>query len=73
MKWLSFHYRGLASRTKKLALKRLLDTEPSDIVFLQETLGKAEQISQILHSMLPGWCFYALYVNGRSGGYSIGH
>jgi len=42
MKWLSLNFRGLASTTKKLALKRLLDTKPFDIIFLQETLEKEE-------------------------------
>jgi len=42
MKWFSLKFRGLASTTKKLTLKRLLDTKPSDIIFLQETLGKEE-------------------------------
>jgi len=42
MKWLALNFRGFASVAKHLSLKRLLDTQPFDIIYLQETLGKEE-------------------------------
>jgi len=48
MKWLSFKCRGLANPPKKLALKRLLSSEPCDIVFLLEILGSSELIIKAL-------------------------
>ena len=44
MKWLSFNCRWLASPTKRLALKRLLEVEKVDAILLQETLGDFEHI-----------------------------
>eukprot|EP00253_Pinus_taeda_P017589 PITA_17589 len=72
MKVLSFNCRGIASPEKKLAL-RLLQKEPIDLVFLQETLGVVDIISPLMESMLPGWHFQAIDVNGRSGGIALGY
>jgi len=72
MKWLSFNCRGLASRSNKLALKRLLSCEPCDIIFLQETLGSFELIVRTLLTIMPGWHFQALDVAERSGGLALG-
>ena len=45
MNFLSFNYRGMASASKKLALCRLFEVEPINIIMLQETLGQANLIS----------------------------
>lgn len=73
MKWLSFNYGGLASSPKKLALKQLFEYETVHIIFLQETLGLADHISCVLHSLKPGWTFHSLDVMGRSGGLAQGY
>jgi len=73
MKCLSFNCRGLASASKKLALRRLIEVEPIDIILLQETLGMVDHISQSLHSMIQRWTFVALDVARRSGGLAIGY
>lgn len=72
MKWLSFNCRGMASASKKLALCRLFEVNPVDIIMLQETLGDADHINRTLSSLNPGWLFYSLDVVGRSGGLAIG-
>lgn len=72
MKCLSFNCRGLASSSKKLAMKRLLESEPIDIIMLQETLCSADQASKFMQAMTPGWTFFSLDAAGRSGGLSIG-
>eukprot|EP00253_Pinus_taeda_P010718 PITA_10718 len=64
--------RGMASASKKLALQRLFEVEPTDIILLQETLGQAEYIIHSLQSLVPRWNFGALDVVGRSGGLAIG-
>jgi len=68
MKWLSFNCRGIANLPKKLALRRLFESEPVDIIFLQETLGEANQITHILGSLKPGWTFLSLDAVRRFGG-----
>eukprot|EP00253_Pinus_taeda_P008946 PITA_08946 len=42
-----------------------------DLVFLQETLGRAVEIELALHSILPGWSFVGLDADGHSGGLAI--
>ena len=65
---LSFNCRGLASQPKKLAFKELVRSHNPDIILLQETLGKGEEIINIISKLLPGWSFFALDAVGRSGG-----
>lgn len=73
MKCLSFNYRGLASTSKKLAMRRLIENKPSDIIMLQETLVNAEPIEQTLLSIRPRWHFHAMDALGRAGGLAIGY
>lgn len=63
----------MASASKKLALRRLFEVEPSDIIMLQETLGEADLITCSLVSLLLGWHFFAMDSSGRSGGLAIGY
>lgn len=73
MKCLSFKYRGMASASKKLALRRLFEVEPIDIILLQETLGEVDHITSFLKSILPRWNFIAMDAVGRLGGLAIGY
>eukprot|EP00253_Pinus_taeda_P002268 PITA_02268 len=68
---LSWNCRGLASKPKKLALKELISRYNPDLVFLQETLGRAVEIEPVLCSLLPGWSFVALDAERHSGGFAI--
>jgi len=52
MKWLSFNYRGLDIPAKKLALRRLLESEKFDVIFLQETLEDIVQIVTLLEAII---------------------
>lgn len=72
MKILSFNCRGFASLTKKLVLRRLLNSTHLDVIFLQETLCPADPLILTLSSWLPNWTFHALDASGRSGGLAIG-
>jgi len=69
----SWNCRGLASKPKKLALKEWLQKSNSDIIFLQETLGKGSEVESCLKSLLPGWIFHAIDSSGHSGGLAIGY
>lgn len=68
----SWNCRGLASKPKKLALKEWILNSKVDILFLQETLGKATEIESMLKALLPGWSFSAIDSSGHSGGLAIG-
>lgn len=69
---LSYNYRVLASQPKKLALRDVIRQNNLDILMLQETLGKGEEIIALLSKLLLGWLFRALDANGRSRGWSQG-
>jgi exonuclease III len=62
----------LASKPKKLALKDWINNSNLDVIFLQETLGKASEIEPMLKTLLPGWIFSAAGSSGHSGGIAIG-
>lgn len=68
----SWNCRGLASKPKKLALKDWILNSKVDILFLQETLGKATEVETTLKALLPGWTFSAIDSSGHSGGLAIG-
>jgi len=63
----------MASASKKLALHRLFDIEPIDMILLQETLGDVDHIYRALLSLKHGWHFHCLYAMGRSRGLAIGY
>lgn len=72
MNIISFNCRGFASQPKKIALRRLLTSSQTDIIFLQETLCLVDPLIHTLNSWLPNWTFHALDAFGRSGGSAIG-
>ncbi len=69
---LSYNCKGLASLPKKLALKELVRTNKPDIILLQETLGKGEEVTRFLVKLLLGWSFHAIDANGHLGGVALG-
>jgi exonuclease III len=72
MKLLSLNCRGLASPSKRLTLQRLLELSQPDVVLLQETLGEAAVVVQLLERILKGWSFFGLDAFGHSGGLAMG-
>ena len=62
----------MASASKKLALQRLFEADPIDIIFLQETPGINESVVASLESLMPGWSFAAVDAKGHSRGLAIG-
>lgn len=71
MKILLFNYKGIVRPDKKLALHRLISSDSLDIIFLQGTLGSADDITCTLEHSLPGWKFSRLDAQGRSGGLAL--
>jgi len=57
---------------KKLALRRIFESEPVDIILLQETLGEANHVNHILEKLKLGWTFLSLNVVRRFGGLALG-
>jgi len=57
MIFLSCNCRGLASKPKKLALKEIVHRYNPDVLLLQETLGRGEEVTKVLSTLLPGWNF----------------
>lgn len=53
-------------------MKRLIETEPIDVLMLQETLCSAEQITRSMQAMTHGWSYVALDSSSQSGGLAIG-
>ena len=72
MIFLSFNYRGLASQPKNLAFRELIRSQNPDVIMLQETLGKGDEVISVLSKLIPGWVFHALDVTGRSGAVVLG-
>ena len=69
---LSYNCRGLASPSKKLSLKRMVDLFGLTIILLQETMGQSDIVKMALESCLLGWSFEAVDVAGRLRGVAIG-
>ena len=72
MIFLSVNCRGLASQSKKLAFRELVRSQNLDIILLQETLGKGDEVINSISKLLPDWVFHALDSVGRSGGVITG-
>eukprot|EP00253_Pinus_taeda_P029650 PITA_29650 len=45
----------------------------TDILFLQETLGRGVEVETALTALMPGWRFFAIDSEGHSGGLAIGY
>lgn len=63
---------GLASPGKKLALRILSNSEPIDIIYMQETMEKVDRIIPILQALKPVWIFHAHDFIERSRGIALG-
>jgi hypothetical protein len=57
MIFLSLNYRGIANPSKKLALKRLIDSQNPSIIYLQELMIEGDKIIQDLSKLLKGLDF----------------
>ena len=68
MIFMSLNCRGLASKPIKLAIRRLVEEQHIDVVFLQESMGNGVLFVEEMESILKGWTFLSLDAQGKSGG-----
>ena len=64
--------RGLASSPKKIIVRRLVEDQNIDVLFLQEIMGNGLCLAAEMESMFVGWIFISLDAKGKSGGLLIG-
>ena len=69
---MTLNYRGLASLPKKLAVKRLIDKQSLDIIYLQETMCEGCMMVKDLELILKGWQFVSVDARGIYGGLLLG-
>jgi exonuclease III len=60
MKIMSLNCKGLVIPLKKISLKRLIFSNQSDLVLLQETMAFESVVVQLLENILPLWIFVGL-------------
>jgi len=65
---LSFNYKSLANSSKKLSIKRLVDTLNSLILFMLEPIFHCERETKFIYPLLKGWYFSSINGHGRSRG-----
>ena len=69
---LTLNCRGLASQPKKLAVKRLIDEQSVDVMFLQEMMIEGCVLVKDLELFIQGWKFISVDAKGRFGGLLLG-
>ena len=52
---MTLNCRGLASLPKKLAVKRLIDKQSLDVIYLQETMCEGCILVKDMELLLKGW------------------
>jgi hypothetical protein len=57
MIFLTLNCRGLDNPSKKLAIKRFIETLKPSIILLQETMTYGEKVIQELSTFMIGWEF----------------
>ena len=69
---MTLNYRGLGCLPKKIVVKRLIDEQSLDVIFLQETMFDGSVLVKEMESMLTDWQFISVDAKGRSGGLLLG-
>ena len=69
---MTLNCRGLASTPKKLAIRRLIEDQFLDVIFVQETMCDGSLLVNALEIMLKEWKFVSVDAKGRSGGLLLG-
>ena len=69
---MTLNYRGLASRPKKLAVKRLIEKQSLDVIYIQETMCEGDILIKEMEILVKGWQFVSIDAKGRSGGLLLG-
>ena len=69
---MTLNYRGLASLPEKLAVKRLIDEQSLDAIFLQETMFDGCILVKEMELLLKDWHFVFVDATGIYGGLLLG-
>ena len=69
---MTLNYRDLASLPKKLAVRRLIDEQSLDVIFLQETMCDGCILVREMELLLKDWKFVSVDAKGRYGGLLLG-
>ena len=72
MIFLCFNCRGLASNSKKIALRGIVKKYTPYVIMLQETLASSEEIKGAICKLFPSWSFFTLDTKGWSRGLVVG-
>ena len=68
----TFNCQGLASLPKKIDVRRLVEDQFIDVLFLQEIMGDGQILAGELELMLSQWVFISLHAKGKSRGFLLG-
>ena len=69
---LTLNCRGLDSQPKKIGVKRLIDEQEVDVIFLQETMIEGCVLVKDLELLIHGRQFISVDAKGRSMGLLLG-
>ena len=69
---MTLNCRGLASLSKKLAVKILIEQQSLDVIYLQETMCEGCILVKDMELLLNGWQFVSVDAKGRSRGLLLG-
>ena len=69
---MTLNYQGLASLPKKLVVRRMVEDQLIDVLFLQEIMGDGLSLACELELLLSDWVFISLDAKGNSGGLLLG-
>jgi len=68
MKIMSVNMHNLGERAKKLSLKRFVDMDRSNVVFLQEMMGNCDVLINEWVKLFSGFVFHGLDLFAHYGG-----
>ena len=69
---MTLNCQGLTSFPKKLEVKRLIEQQSLDIIFIRETMCDGVDLVKDMELLLKGWLFISVDAKGKSGGLLIG-
>ena len=69
---MTLYCRGLSSFPKKLEVKRLIEQQSLDIIFIQETMCDGDVLVKDMELLIKGWQFIYVDAMGKSRGLLIG-
>ena len=69
---MTLNCRGLDILPKTLVVKRLIDEQSLDVIYIQETMCEGDILIKEMEILVKGWQFVSINAKGRSGGLLLG-